>query len=153
MGTIPGPIFFGYIIDQVCLLKDGNCLFYDNYSMAISMGNLIFLWKLLKILLIFLMICNFFFSYCHSYCQNSCSRVLCACLLFQRKIANSRWKRWSRCYTLIMFWYYFRFCDDYFFIYFPTFWFLAMFYMLYITTHIRLYKLGWNWMNILHVQN
>ena len=38
MGTIPGPIFFGYIIDQVCLLKDGNCLFYDNYSMAISMG-------------------------------------------------------------------------------------------------------------------
>ena len=38
MGTIPGPIFFGYIIDQVCLLKDGNCLFYDNYSMAVSMG-------------------------------------------------------------------------------------------------------------------
>jgi hypothetical protein len=42
MGTIPGPIFFGYIIDQVCLLKDGNCLFYDNYSMAISMGIVLF---------------------------------------------------------------------------------------------------------------
>ena len=38
MGTIPGPIFYGYIIDQACLLKDGNCLFYDNYSMSISMG-------------------------------------------------------------------------------------------------------------------
>ena len=42
MGTIPGPIFFGYIIDQVCLLKDGNCLFYDNYSMAVSMGIVLF---------------------------------------------------------------------------------------------------------------
>ena len=43
MGTIPGPIFFGYIIDQVCLLKDGNCLFYDNYSMAVSMGIAFFI--------------------------------------------------------------------------------------------------------------
>jgi len=38
IGTIPGPIFFGYIIDQSCLLKDVNCLFYDNYTMAISMA-------------------------------------------------------------------------------------------------------------------
>ena len=38
VGSIPGPILYGYIIDQTCLLKDGNCLFYDNYSMALAMS-------------------------------------------------------------------------------------------------------------------
>lgn len=40
IGSIPGPIFFGFIIDKTCLLKaiGGNCLFYQNLSMAIGLA-------------------------------------------------------------------------------------------------------------------
>ena len=37
IGTIPGPILFGYLIDKTCLLKDGNCLFYENFDMAVAL--------------------------------------------------------------------------------------------------------------------
>ena len=36
-GTIPGPIIFGALIDQACILSSGSCLLYDNRSMAIYM--------------------------------------------------------------------------------------------------------------------
>ena len=51
IGTIPGPILFGYIIDQTCLLKDGNCLFYDNYSMSLAMGLTIAAVKIIGVVL------------------------------------------------------------------------------------------------------
>ena len=39
IGSIPGPIIFGYIIDQACVLErlNGNCLVYDNFSMSVYM--------------------------------------------------------------------------------------------------------------------
>ena len=47
IGSIPGPIFFGFIIDQTCLLKvqDGNCLFYDNWTMALYLSLIVFIVK------------------------------------------------------------------------------------------------------------
>ena len=49
-GTIPGPVFFGFLLDRTCSLwqaketcgenetdGSGSCLFYDNWSMGISM--------------------------------------------------------------------------------------------------------------------
>ena len=42
VGTIPGPIFFGWILDHTCLLTDGNCLFYDNWNMALYMAITVF---------------------------------------------------------------------------------------------------------------
>ena len=43
-GSIPGPILFGALIDGTCVLWDkkecddsvGNCLIYDNWTMAYS---------------------------------------------------------------------------------------------------------------------
>ena len=35
---IPVPIFFGHIIDQSCVLKYGDCLYYDNFAMALGMA-------------------------------------------------------------------------------------------------------------------
>ena len=39
IGSIPGPVIFGYIIDQACVLEteSGNCLVYNNYSMSVYM--------------------------------------------------------------------------------------------------------------------
>ena len=39
IGSIPGPVIFGYIIDQACVLESegGNCLVYNNFSMSIYM--------------------------------------------------------------------------------------------------------------------
>ena len=39
LGSIPGPVLFGFIIDQACVLSttSGNCLIYDNFSMSIYM--------------------------------------------------------------------------------------------------------------------
>ena len=34
LGSIPGPILYGYLFDSLCLLKSGNCLYYDNESLA-----------------------------------------------------------------------------------------------------------------------
>ncbi len=42
IGTIPGPIFFGFIIDQTCELRDGNCLFYNNFHMALYLSFVVF---------------------------------------------------------------------------------------------------------------
>ena len=39
IGSIPGPMIFGQIIDQSCILskESGNCLVYNNYNMSIYM--------------------------------------------------------------------------------------------------------------------
>lgn len=61
LGTIPGPVIFGYLIDNTCLLwqeqecadvdeKRGNCRLYDNGGMAIAMLVTIVIVKLLGIL-------------------------------------------------------------------------------------------------------
>lgn len=48
IGTIPGPVFFGAIIDQTCLLLSDSCLFYDNYSMSLYMMLIVVLVKLVS---------------------------------------------------------------------------------------------------------
>ena len=38
LGSIPGPILYGKLIDEACLLSSGNagkCLVYDNYRMSV----------------------------------------------------------------------------------------------------------------------
>ena len=50
VGTIPGPIFMGWILDNTCLLTDGNCLFYDNWNMALYMGVTVFTVKTISVL-------------------------------------------------------------------------------------------------------
>ena len=35
LGSIPGPILYGRLIDEACILSSGKCLFYDNYSMSV----------------------------------------------------------------------------------------------------------------------
>ena len=44
LGSVPGPILFGYVLDKSCLLWDrhcdqtaGSCLYYDNHRMAWNM--------------------------------------------------------------------------------------------------------------------
>ena len=45
LGTVPGPIIFGYLMDMTCLLwrrdscgkEEGSCLLYDNFSMSFYM--------------------------------------------------------------------------------------------------------------------
>ena len=57
MGTIPGPILFGALIDQTCTLWQqkecqegvGNCLFYDNYQMGVLILSAVLVVKLLGI--------------------------------------------------------------------------------------------------------
>ena len=34
LGAIPGPILYGKLIDETCLLSSGTCLVYDNYKMS-----------------------------------------------------------------------------------------------------------------------
>jgi len=52
VGSIPGPIVFGYILDRTCLLWDsscdgsGSCLLYDKYQMATSILTICMLGKL-----------------------------------------------------------------------------------------------------------
>ena len=53
IGTIPGPIFFGWILDHTCLLTDGNCLFYDNWNMAIYMALTVFFVKTVSVVFYF----------------------------------------------------------------------------------------------------
>ena len=48
VGSIPGPVFFGAIIDQTCLLLSDNCLFYDNYRMSLYMMLVVVLVKLVN---------------------------------------------------------------------------------------------------------
>lgn len=57
MGTVPGPIFFGFIIDQSCILWNdidagdciiqGSCRLYDNISMSHYVLIMLLTWKLL----------------------------------------------------------------------------------------------------------
>ena len=48
IGSIPGPVFFGAIIDQTCILFSDNCLFYDNYRMSLYMMLIVVLVKLVR---------------------------------------------------------------------------------------------------------
>ena len=54
IGSIPGPIIFGYIIDQSCLLESGNCLAYNNRSMSIYMMGVTLAAKFLGLIFIIL---------------------------------------------------------------------------------------------------
>ena len=54
IGSIPGPVFFGAIIDQTCLLLGDSCLFYDNYSMSLYMMLIVVLVKLVNGLTIYI---------------------------------------------------------------------------------------------------
>lgn len=57
IGTVPGPIFFGFIIDQTCLLwhmeqadkcwSQGSCQLYDNTSMSHYILIILLIWRLL----------------------------------------------------------------------------------------------------------
>ena len=65
IGTVPGPIVFGYIIDQTCLLwsqnKDcsmGSCRLYDNIAMSYIVLAVLLTWKLMS--LIFFSLALFF---------------------------------------------------------------------------------------------
>ncbi len=56
LGTIPGPIIFGYLMDQTCLLwrneecstsdSSGSCLVYDNWSMNVYVLAVVTTWRL-----------------------------------------------------------------------------------------------------------
>jgi hypothetical protein len=48
VGSIPGPVFFGAVIDQTCLLFTDSCLFYDNYKMSLYMMLIVVLVKLVS---------------------------------------------------------------------------------------------------------
>ena len=54
IGSIPGPIIFGYIIDQSCVLESGNCLAYDNRNMSIYMMGVTLAAKFLGLIFIIL---------------------------------------------------------------------------------------------------
>ena len=65
IGTVPGPIIFGYIIDQTCLLwshnKDcstGSCRLYDNIAMSYTVLAVLLTWKLMS--LVFFSLALFF---------------------------------------------------------------------------------------------
>lgn len=57
LGTIPGPVILGTIIDYACLLwekrecheDEGSCQFYDNYSMAMAMFLALVVVKILSV--------------------------------------------------------------------------------------------------------
>jgi len=55
LGTIPGPLLFGYVLDTICLLwepdcgKEGSCLLYDNVKMGQMMFGICITAKLVSI--------------------------------------------------------------------------------------------------------
>lgn len=68
MGTIPGPLLFGYVLDTICLLwepdcgKEGSCLLYDNVKMGQMMFGICLTAKLVSI---------FFYGLCGLFSQRS----------------------------------------------------------------------------------
>ncbi|QQP38436.1 Solute carrier organic anion transporter family member, partial [Caligus rogercresseyi] len=58
IGSIPGPMIFGAVLDKGCVLwkpgvcgEDGaNCLIYENVTMSISIMTFFFVFKVLGIL-------------------------------------------------------------------------------------------------------
>lgn len=54
IGSIPGPIIFGFIIDRSCVLESGNCLVYDNKNMSIYMMSVTLVAKCLGLIFIIL---------------------------------------------------------------------------------------------------
>merc|ERR1719402_1833058 len=56
IGSIPGPILFGYFIDQVCLLWEpdcvdaGSCLLYDNIKMSSSILGICIVVKIISVI-------------------------------------------------------------------------------------------------------
>ncbi len=56
LGTVPGPIVFGFMIDQTCLLwntnedqclSQGSCKMYDNVSMSHLVMIVLLVWRLM----------------------------------------------------------------------------------------------------------
>ena len=54
IGSIPGPIIFGKIIDLSCVLESGSCLVYDNRNMSIYMMGVTLVAKCMGLLFIVL---------------------------------------------------------------------------------------------------
>ena len=60
LGTVPGPIFLGFIIDQTCLLWNdvdngdciakGSCKLYDNTAMSHYVLIVLLIWRILATL-------------------------------------------------------------------------------------------------------
>ena len=57
LGTVPGPIFFGFIIDQSCDLWKtstcttvGSCIFYNNESMSHFILAILLTWRTMALL-------------------------------------------------------------------------------------------------------
>jgi len=57
LGTIPGPVFYGYVLDQICILWETNCdessscLIYDNNRMALAMLGICLATKFIAVIL------------------------------------------------------------------------------------------------------
>ena len=56
LGTVPGPIVLGYVIDQTCILwsmdldcmnAKGSCRVYDNTYMSHSVIIMLLIWRIL----------------------------------------------------------------------------------------------------------
>lgn len=55
LGTVPGPIIFGYIMDSTCILwhhndcngDKGFCIVYDNFSMSLYVMVIVITWRLI----------------------------------------------------------------------------------------------------------
>ena len=50
LGTIPGPILYGRLIDEACILSSGKCLLYNNYNMGVYLTIATCVGKLLSVL-------------------------------------------------------------------------------------------------------
>jgi len=56
IGSIPGPVLFGYFLDKACILWEpncedhGSCLLYNNYQMSVSMLIICLLGKTISVL-------------------------------------------------------------------------------------------------------
>ena len=57
LGTVPGPIVFGYMIDLTCMLwsqdedcSSGSCRLYNNTSMSYLVLAVLLIWKTLALL-------------------------------------------------------------------------------------------------------
>ena len=59
LGTVPGPVIFGYVMDSTCLLwrhEDecghavGSCLIYDNAAMSLSVLGIVVAWRAIAVI-------------------------------------------------------------------------------------------------------
>ena len=63
LGTIPGPVLYGSLIDAACVLSAEKCLMYDNYKMSIYLTTVTCISKLLAVL------CFVLALYCSKWCK------------------------------------------------------------------------------------